>query len=76
MEKRVKRVMAEVFGVNPSEINSGTSLDNISKWDSLGHMNLCLALEDEFGVEFSDQQVVEMRSYDAIVKVLASMITP
>jgi acyl carrier protein len=75
MEERVKRVMAEVFGVNPSEVNSGTSPENISKWDSLGHMNLCLALEDEFGVGFSDQQVVKMRSYDAIVKVLSSMIT-
>lgn len=66
--------MAEVLGVKASEIHPGSSPESIAKWDSLGHMNLCVALEDEFEVEFSGEQVVEMKSYDAIVKVLSSVI--
>ena len=51
-------------------IDEGSSPDSIENWDSLHHMNLVLALEEEFDVEFSDEQVMKMDSVGEIIKLL------
>ena len=70
MESRIKNVMASVFEVDSSQINSDTSPDTLESWDSLKHMNLILALEEEFGVEFDDDDIISMISYKLIVLIL------
>lgn len=73
MEDSIKRVMSEVLGVPVPAISRNSSPDTIPAWDSLGHMNLCMALEEEFRVHFNDRQVVSMMNYDAIVQTLAQL---
>lgn len=67
---KVKEVMARVFGVELSAIGDNASPDTIENWDSLRHMNLVLALEEEFEVELTDEQTVEILSYPLIKIVL------
>ncbi len=70
MEEKIKKVMASVFGVDVKAISNTASPDTIPNWDSLRHMNLILALEEEFNVEFTDEQTVEILSYPLIKMVL------
>lgn len=70
-EGKLKEVLARIFGVDLAEITEDASPDTIASWDSLRHMNLVVALEEAFGVEFSDDQVVEILSYKLIKIVLA-----
>lgn len=49
-EKKLKQVMATIFNVAADSIDSDSSMDTIATWDSLHHMNLVLALEEEFGI--------------------------
>jgi len=67
---RLKLVMARIFGVDVSAIGDDASPDTIENWDSLRHMNLVLALEEEFGIELTDDQTVEIMSYPLIKIVL------
>jgi acyl carrier protein len=67
---RLKSVMAAVLEVPEEMINEDSSPDDIESWDSLKHMNLILALEDEFNVEFSEDETVELLSYKLITLVL------
>jgi acyl carrier protein len=39
-------------------------------WDSLGHMALVLAVEDEFGVELEPDHLIEMTDFEAVCAVL------
>lgn len=71
MEDRIKRVMAAVFGIAESDITEDASPDTIEAWDSLRHMSLVLALEEEFGVEFTDDQTVEMLNIKLIKAILS-----
>ena len=48
MKDRVKKVISEVFNIDIELINNESSPDNIESWDSLKHMNLIVALEEEF----------------------------
>ena len=71
MEDRIKNVMAAVFEISADEINDDSSPDNVKSWDSLKHMNLIVALEEEFGVQFKDDEIVEMMNY-ALIKLILS----
>jgi len=70
MEKRISKVMSAVFEIPVIEINRESSPDTIESWDSLKHMKLILALEEEFEVEFTENEVVEMLSFQLIIMVL------
>jgi acyl carrier protein len=69
-EQKLKEVLARIFNVGISTIDEDASPDTIETWDSLRHMSLVLALEEEFGVELTDDQVVEVISYKLIKIVL------
>lgn len=66
-ESRIKKILCQLFLISQESINEDTSADNVSKWDSLGHMNLISALEEEFKINFTDEQIIEMLSYPLIV---------
>lgn len=70
MEQRIKSVMAAALNIDPRSIGDDATPDTLLNWDSLRHMTLVLALEDEFGVQFSDQQIPELLSYKKIVESL------
>ena len=48
------------------DIDDNTSPDTLESWDSLKHMNLIIALEEEFLVDLSDEDIIEMINYKLI----------
>ena len=64
--------MSDVFNIDVSLINNESSPDNIENWDSLKHMNLIIALEEEFEIEFDDDEIVDSMSYATILNILNS----
>lgn len=73
MENKVKQIMGQVFRVDPAGIDDKTVQTGIGTWDSLAHMNLIVALEEEFGVQFQDSEIVQMTSYPAILDRLKAL---
>jgi len=65
--------MSKVLGVEVDEIGDDSSPDTIDNWDSLRHMNLILALEQEFGVTIGDEEVSTLISYPLIVLVVREL---
>ena len=45
-------------------------MDTIENWDSLRHLNLILALEEEFEVSFDEEETINIVSYLLIKTVL------
>jgi len=68
MESKIKKVIAEVLETNESLIDENASPETIERWDSLKHMNLIVALEEEFGIEFDDDDIIEMISFKNITR--------
>ena len=71
---KLKQVMSTVFEVPVDSINNESSTDNISTWDSLGHLNLIIALEEEFGVSIPDEEVSQLVNYRLIELVLNDLL--
>ena len=75
MEDRIKQVMASVFEIKVSRIDEKSSPETIATWDSLSHMKLIIALEEEFGIRFNDDEVVELISYALIKSIIREKVT-
>lgn len=68
--ERIRGVVADVFGVEIGSLSDKSSPDTITEWDSLGHINLVLALESEFDVSLSPEDALDMLSLALIARVL------
>ena len=66
MEQRIKDIMASVFEISPEIIHEDISSDEIEKWDSLHHMNLIAALEEEFEIEFEEEEILDLLNFRLI----------
>jgi len=69
-ENTLKQVMATMLNMDAASINEDSSMDNVPNWDSLRHMNLILALEEEFKVSIPDEDAGNITSYKLIKLVL------
>jgi acyl carrier protein len=69
-EGRLKQTVADVLGVDPYLLSEESSPSTISSWDSLGHLNLVIALEEEFKVNLSAEEVLAMRNMGSIRRIL------
>jgi acyl carrier protein len=71
LEARVQRIFSDVFSISPDQLQPELSPDTIATWDSLNHLNLVLALEQEFGIQFTPEEAMEgMASFGKVVALL------
>jgi len=74
VEDRIKSVMSAVFEISADQIKEDSSPDTIESWDSLKHMNLIVALEEEFLLRINDEQTLEMLNYSLIYMTIKEML--
>jgi acyl carrier protein len=63
----IQALMAEVFAVSPEEIIADLQFGDLPQWDSLGHMDLMMRLEEEFGLEMTADRIAELISVPSIL---------
>lgn len=72
--KKVNEVFQDVFYDTSLEVNDETTAADIDEWDSLTHITLIAAIEDEFDIKFDMTEVVKFEKVsdmiDAIQKKL------
>jgi acyl carrier protein len=73
-EDKLKRIVADVLELEPQGIGPDTSMDTVEQWDSLRHLTLVLAIEDEFGISVPDEEAANITSWPLIRLVVAEQI--
>lgn len=64
---RVRRIAADIFAMPIDHIEPESSPETIERWDSLQHVNLMLALEQEFGLQIAPEDIERLVSIKNIV---------
>jgi len=62
----LKQLIATTLQVPVANIGDDASVDSIPQWDSLAHLNLVMAVEKQYGVKFTLDEIVELRDLPAI----------
>ena len=60
--ERVQRILADLFNLPVTAIEPQSSPETIARWDSLQHLNLVLALEQEFNLRFAPEEIEQLLS--------------
>jgi acyl carrier protein len=68
--ERVRRVFSDVFQIPLEQVTMQSSPDNIATWDSLQHLNMVLALEQEFRIQFTPEEVEQLLSVEVAAAVV------
>ncbi|MBF0552696.1 MAG: acyl carrier protein [Deltaproteobacteria bacterium] len=74
MKDRVLKTVSQVLNVPIELLSEESSPDTVASWDSLKHMNLILALEEEFGIQFRDEQIVEILKVGLIIEAVKELM--
>jgi acyl carrier protein len=70
---RLRNVFVEALEL-PADLDvENLKYRDIEQWDSLGHMSLVAAIEDEFSVQLDTEQVIDMSSFKVALDMLRSM---
>ena len=70
IKDRVYKVISASLHINIALINNDLEVGSIKEWDSLGQVNLIVALEKEFKITFDVDETLEMDNVYDIVDIL------
>ena len=70
--ERLFKLVAKILGTRPEKISEDTGIGLHPKWDSLGHMKIILAIEEEFEIHFSPNEMHELFNIRNILEKIQS----
>ena len=68
--EKYNATFAEALGIEASRL-PGLKYQDISEWDSVGHMSLMAALEDAFDIMMDTDDIIDFNSYEKGKEILA-----
>ena len=71
---KLNEVFRDVFDDESIEVSEVTTSNDIEDWDSLEHINLIAAVEQEFGVKFNMGQVVTMKNVGEMADIILQKV--
>jgi acyl carrier protein len=69
---KLQNIFREVFDDEQLQLTDATSRETLESWDSLGHIRLVSAMEEELGVSFTIEEIEHMTSVPQIMAALAA----
>jgi acyl carrier protein len=70
MNEQLLRLLSDILGITACSIHEDTAMANTPAWDSIAHLNICMAIEAEFRVSLSPEEMIEMTGVAPIEAVL------
>ncbi len=70
ISKRLKKILKLVFKINKNLNEKNLDQNKIKNWDSLNHLNLLSAIQDEFSLKFKDEDLEKITNFKNILKII------
>lgn len=68
---RVRGIAADVLEVPLTRVTPDSSPETLETWDSVHHLNLVLALEQEFNMQFEPEEIDQLGNVGEIVAIIS-----
>jgi acyl carrier protein len=66
---RVCEIASDVLG---ADVTAESSPETVDSWDSVHHLNLVLALEEEYGFEFLPEEMDQAKTLAGLARVVSA----
>jgi acyl carrier protein len=71
IETQLQKIFTEIFP-NLNNFNLKLNKKDVFEWDSIGHLNLIVELEDTFNVSFSKQEINNINNIEDVLRIIKS----
>jgi acyl carrier protein len=72
MEERLKKMLAVILEIGEDQIDQKTSDATVDGWDSLKQMNIIVSVEEEFDIQFDEEEAILSKSYQSLLDLIKS----
>ena len=72
MEQQLKEIMADILDVDEENITNEFASESIDNWDSFNNLRLITAIEEEFDIKLSMDDIGKMINYGAVKQAVSS----
>ena len=62
MKKSLLQIFADALAIAPELVSDELTYQSIPQWDSVAHMTLIAAVEDEYGIMLDTDDIIDMSS--------------
>jgi acyl carrier protein len=69
--ERVIELAADIFGTSSDDLTARSTPADVESWDSVAQLNLIVAVEDEFSIQFTTDDIERAGSIGAIAELVA-----
>jgi acyl carrier protein len=76
IDSRLRKVFCEVLDDPTLSVAPTLKMGDLEAWDSFSHINLMIAVESEFGVEFDSHEIGTLVSVGLISDALQKRLDP
>lgn len=70
MEQKLKNIFVEALNIPVEQINDSLEYNTIPEWDSIAHMTLIAAIDQEFDIMIETEDVIDMSSFGKAKEIL------
>ena len=71
MELEIKDIMEKILKV---PVDENSNRQNIDVWDSFSHLDILVAIEKKYKIEFEPEEMAEINSFQDIIKIVNDKI--
>ena len=73
LRNRIQEIVAEAIQAPPDMVTPELAFGDLPQWDSLGHMEVMMLLEEQFGVEVNADTIAQLVSIPEIYTYLSAV---
>ena len=73
--EKLSNIFKVLFNRPDLELSDNLTAKDVPGWDSFNHVNLIINIEEEFGIQFTNDEVGGMQNVGNLKTLLASKIT-
>lgn len=74
MKSRIREIFAEVLEVELAVITDTLEYSSIPQWDSVAHMAIVAAIEDEYDIMMEIDDIIDMSDFTKSVEIISTYI--
>ncbi len=74
IQSEVQDVFRRVFGNDTLIVTPKTTQEDIEAWDSLEHINILSIIEQQYGIKFNLNEVMEIKTVGDIIDLIARKV--
>ena len=69
-KKKYRDIFIQSLSINEKKFNEKIKYNEISEWDSIGHMTLMSGLEEKFSISMDTDDIVDFSSFEKGIEIL------